>query len=362
MLRLGAALALGALLLISLACGRDGPGEEEVLASLTDLIVVPGYHEVAAESRNLRSSLEELCSTRNDESIASARQVWRDARRVWLRSQSTWFGPVMDRRSVGLIDWPEVEPDRIESVLSERPNLSEDDVRYTLASSQRGLGAVEYLVFGDDALERLSADSNRCDYLVTLGRVIEGETSAILEGWTVKREEGEGSYSGYFTGRASSSLITKQAVAELVRTQVFLVRVIVDMRLASALGLRESGQDLSQIPGGLGHNSLADLRNQVLGLRDMYQGHDSEDGLGISDIVRPQSDSTDDRMRDHFAASMAAIDAVEGPLVTAILERPEQVREVYDRLDELQVTLNTEVVSQLAVAVGFSDTDGDSLR
>ena len=356
------AVFTAALLIASLACGPDGPGEEAVLASLTDLVIVPGYQELAAESGNLRSALEQLCSARDEESLARARQTWRDVRRVTSRSEPTWFGPFMDRRSEGLVTWPVVEPDRIESMLSERPGLSDDDVRYTLASSQRGLGAVEHLVFGDDALALLSETPSRCDYLVTLGRVIDDEITGVLNEWTVKRDGGEGSYSGYFSGRASSSLITKTAVAELVRTQVFLVRTIVDMRLASALGLREDGQDLSQIPGALGHNALADLRNQVLGLRDMYEGHASEEGLGISDIVRPQSESTDDRMREHFAAAMSAIDAVEGPLKTAILERPEQVKAVYDRLDELQVTLNTEVVSQLAVAVGFSDTDGDSLR
>ena len=362
MMRLSIAVILGVLLLASLGCTGGGADEEAVLASLTDMVIVPGYTQLAEESRDLSSALATVCSGPDEDSLSNARQSWRDMGRVWMRSQSTWFGPVMDRRTVGLVGWPEVEPDRIEALLTNRPGLSEDDVRYTLSSSQRGLGAVEYLVFGDDALQQLSSDSNRCDYLVRLGRVIEDEVAAVLNEWTVKREEGEGSYNGYFTGRASASLITKQAVAELVRTQVFLVRTIVDMRLASALGLRESGQDLSVIPGGLGHNSLADLRNQVLGIRDMYEGHDSEEGMGISDIVRGQSEQTDDRMREHFAAAMSAIDAIEGPLIEAILERPEQVRAVYDRLDELQVTLNTEVVSQLAVAVGFSDTDGDSLR
>ena len=361
MTRLSIACILGVLVMASYGC-TDGVDEEAVLVSLTDLIIVPGYTQLAEESTSLRSSLEALCSDLDEQSIESARQSWRDIGLVWMRSQSTWFGPVMDRRTVGLVGWPEVEPDRIETLLSDSPGLSEDDVRYTLSSSQRGLWAVEYLVFGDDALQQLSSDINRCDYLVKLGRVIEDEAAAVLEEWTVKREEGEGSYSGYFTGRASASLITKTAVAELVRTQVFLVRTIVDMRLASALGLRESGQDLSVIPGGEGQNALADLRNQVLGIRDVYEGHDSEEGLGISDIVRGQSEETDERMRDHFLAAMSAIDAVEGPLIEAIVERPEQVRAVYDRLDELQVTLNTEVVSQLAVAVGFSDTDGDSLR
>ena len=361
MVRLSIALLLGVLLLASLGCTGGGVDEEAVLESLTDLVIVPGYTKLAEESTSFRSSLEGLCSGLDGKSLESARQSWRDMGRVWMRSQSTWFGPVMDRRTVGLVGWPEVEPDRLESLLSDRPGLSDDDVRYTLSSSQRGLGAVEYLLFGD-GLERLSSDSNRCEYLVTLGRVIEDETAAVLGEWTVKRDEGKGSYSGYFTGRASASLITKQAVADLVRTQVFLLRTIVDMRLASALGLRESGQDLSAIPGGEGQNALADLRNQVLGIRDMYEGHDSEEGQGISDIVRGRSEETDEAMLDHFKATLAAIDAVEGPLIEAIVERPEQVRAVYDRLDELQVTLNTEVVSHLAVAVGFSDTDGDSLR
>ena len=134
------------------------------------------------------------------------------------------------------------------------------------------------------------------------------------------------------------------------------------MRLASAMGLREGGPDLSLLPGGDGHNALSDLRNQVLGMRDMYLGLDRDDGLGISDLVRDLSVEADERMQIHFKDSLEAIDAVEMPLRAALDQRPGQVREVYDRLVELQRTLSTEVVSLLGVSVGFSDTDGDSLR
>ncbi len=349
-------------LLAAIACGESGASEEEILASLADLIIVPGYERVAAESQEMRAALEALCANPSDAAaMDGARREWRELREAWTRSQSTWFGPVMDRRSVGLIDWSPVEPERIETLLAERPNLTENEVSYTLSSSQRGMGAVEYLIFGDDAADALASAPARCGYVVTLGRVIERETAGILEEWTVEREEG-GAYSGFFTGRADSSLLTKTAVAELVRTQVFLMRTIVDMRLASALGLREGGADLSALPGGLGRNALADLRQQTLGLRDMYEGHASEGALGISDLARPISKDTDDRMRARFAAAVAAIDGVEGPLKAAIVERPEQTRAVYDRLSELQLTLETELVSHLSVAVGFSDTDGDSLR
>ena len=181
----------------------------------------------------------------------------------------------------------------------------------------------------------------------------------VLEEWSTGTGT-DPAYSDFFTGRSSSSLLTGQAVAEVVRTQVFMVRAIVDIRLATALGLRGDGPDPSAIPGGAGHNALDDLRNEVLGLQDVYLGPDG--GSGVSALVHELSAETDGRMRDHFEESLSAINSIEGPLKTAVAERPEQVRAAYDSLSGLKTTLNTEVVSLLGVSVGFSDTDGDSMR
>ena len=134
------------------------------------------------------------------------------------------------------------------------------------------------------------------------------------------------------------------------------------MRLATALGLREGGADPSAIPGGSGDNALADLRHEILGMRDIYLGRADADGLGISDLVRDLSSEVDERMREHFEEYLAAIDAIDVPLHTALEQQPDRVKAVYDSLAELQRTLSTEVVSLLGVSVGFSDTDGDSTR
>lgn len=353
---------LSALLMLAIACGTGATGDDAVLISLTDSIVVPGYEAVAQEAGDLRQALDGLCAGPSDATLSDARQAWRDVRAPWMRSEATWFGPVMERRSKSVMDWPEVRPERIEAMLENAPATTDDAVRHTLASTQRGLGAVEYLLFAPDAIELLSDPSSvRCEYLASLGRVVESESNALVAAWT-EGEDGGPPYKDFLTGRSDSSLLAGQAVAEVVRTQVFLIRTIVDMRLASALGLREGGADLAAIPGGNGRNALSDLRNQVLGMRDMYIGYEESEVLGISDLVKELSKETDERMRGNFERSLAAIDSVDMPLRTAILERPERVRPVYDSLQELQRTLSTEVVSLLGVSVGFSDTDGDSLR
>ena len=97
-------------------------------------------------------------------------------------------------------------------------------------------------------------------------------------------------------------------------------------------------------------------------MRDVYLGDTANDGLGVSHMITPLSAAADERMRSLFKDAMAAVDAVEDPLRAAVVDRPAQVRAVYDRLMDLRRAINTEVVSLLGVAVGFSDTDGDSMR
>ena len=356
------ALLSGILLALVVGCGSSGPDETEVLISLTDQVIVPTYQMASDDAQVLSAALEDVCSAPSEGSLQAARQAWRDARVSWMRSQAMGFGPVMDRRSAALVDWPTISHERIDATLVRNPDITDDEVRNVLASTQRGFGAVEYVLFDHETLSRLSEpQSPQCAYLTSLGRVIAAETAAIVEEWTVSRSGGA-PYQDFFTGRSSSSLLTGAAVGEAVRTQVFLMRTISDLRLAAALGLRQGGPDLSAIPGGAADNALADLRAELQGMWDMYVGREDSGGFGISALVMPLSDAADERMRSSFEEALAAVEAIDGSLHAAVLERPEQVRSFYDRLIELRRNFNTEVVSLLGVSVGFSDTDGDSMR
>ncbi len=360
--------AFGAVaLLCAAACsGGERVSREEVLVSLTDDLIVPRFQDVAERMDTLRSSTRALCAQPSAEILEDARGAWRDAPYrdswPWLRSQAMWFGPIMDRRSRSLVDWWPVEPERIEGTLSKRDSINADIIREFLSSTQRGLGAVEYVLFQDgpnglDALDALGeSGSIRCQYLTALADVIAEETAAALADWTGENADGI-SYAGYFNGTAKSSLIGKAAVDEAVRTSIFLSRIIVDMGLGKALGVEDSIPDISGIPGGAGHNQVTDIRNQLLGMRDIYIGADG--GLGIGALVRGASAESDERVRAAFDGAVAAVEGLSEPLPSMIQDHPETARKAYDALKELQTTLNTDVVSVLGVTVGFADTDGD---
>lgn len=346
-------LLAGALVATAVACGPGGPDEAEVLASITDDVMVPSYEALASETAEFRDALNALCAAPSEAALSDAQEAWRGAREAWARSEASGVGPVLDRRSTGVIAWAIVQPERIDTLLASDSAITADFVRSNISSTRRGLGGIEYVLFEEDAV--LAADSRRCSYLTSAASVIADESAALRDDWTA----GGSPYKDYFTGRADEPLETSEAVAEVVRTQVFLIRTIVDMRLAGALGLRGDA-DPTAIPGGAGLNALADLRNQVLGMRDVYEG--VGEGHGVSDLIVPLSEDADERVRAGFEASLAAIDAVDGPLREAATESSPQALAVYEALMALQDTISTEVVSLLGVSVGFSDADGDSLR
>ena len=349
---------LAALALLSAACGSGGPSDADVLISLADEVAVPAFQAVAEDMARLDEATQSVCQNPDDISAEAARQAWYDARASWMASEAMWFGPVMERRSRSLLDWSPTDIDGIEELLAQRRVLTATDIRETLASNQRGFGAMEYVLFDKGTTASPEGYSPRCAFLSALTSAASQETDAILSAWV----EGDGGspYRDYLTGRSGVALLASEAVAEVVRTQIFLIRDIVDMRLASALGLRDGGADPSAIPGTAADNGLEDLRNELQGMRRIYEGAGPR--LGISALVRPLSEDTDQRLRQQLADALGALDAVEGPLRVAIAERPSQVNEAYDRLAELQRTMATELVSLLGVSVGFTDTDGDSLR
>lgn len=358
-------LIASAVLLATLAaCASDGPGEAETLASVTDNVIVPRYEALASETAALRGALATACASPSGATLTAARGAWRRAVAAWAQSEASGVGPAQDRRSASRIAWPIVQPERIDALIADRPDLTADAASSEISSTQRGLWAVEHVLFAADAPAGLAPGSDRCAYLAAVAQVAADEASALLDEWRVAKDGGGPPYKDYFTARSAQGLITSDAVAELVRTQVFLIRTIVDMRLAGAMGLRDE-PDPSAIPGGAAENALADLRNQIEGMRAVYEGADGEsapDGYGLSALVAPRSADADARVRERFAAALAAMDALGAPLRQAAAQRSPEAQALLQALMDLQTTLSTEVVSLLGVSVGFSDADGDSLR
>ena len=341
----------------------DRVGRGEVLQSLTALVFLPGYGAAADRVARWAGSVEGLCAAPGRAGLDAARADWAAARQGWLRTEAYRFGPAMERRSASLVDWWPVDTGKIDGLLEGGDGVSGDGitgelVREYLPSTQRGLGAGEYLLFGPGS-EVLAAGSGdggrRCDYLRAAAGVAAAETAGILADW--QGVGGAPGYAGFYDGTAASSLLDREAEAIAVRSLVFQVRAIANMRLGAGLGV-DGAADVAAIPAGYADHSGADLLSQWEGIAAVYRG--GAGGLGLSDRVRTLSADTDARMLAAIESVIGAIGGLEGSLMTELEGGTGAARAVYDNVKALQRILNTEIVSLLGVSVGFADTDGDS--
>ncbi|MEM8705181.1 MAG: imelysin family protein [Actinomycetota bacterium] len=333
--------------LLAASCGSGGPDRADTLAALADEHVVPAYVAFAADASSLRDATDALCAQPSEATLATARDAMIEARASWKATEAMWVGPVMDRRSFTLIDW-RTSTDQIESLIANTDlTIDPDLLAKSIGSDQRGLGALEYLLFTEPTLAALD-DDRRCAYVSGLAVVMDDEAQGIVDTWTVGLD-GEAPFTEVFPVENNRHLDA------LVNDQLIMLRKMASAELGGALGFMSSEpgpQALIEGPAGIGRT---DLVQRLAGLRVSLIG-DGDGGVGPN-----LSDGLVERLTTSLDAADAALAAVaDGPLRATFDDDPASLSSLRDVLDELRGIIATEVVSELGVAVGFSDADGDS--
>ncbi len=346
------------------AASADPPTKKAVVVVLTANVVVPAYERAAARMADLAAAAQALCAAPDPAALTAARQAWREARAAWSFTAPLRFGPVMSRKSLGLVDWPAAPAAEIDTALAARESITLNDLREFLPSDRRGLGVMEYLLFGaddDDAILMALADpaTLRCDYLTALSQAAAAEVDAARTEWTEGAGDG-GPYRAVFDGSAASSLHESAALTDLVSAIVFLNQRIARMQLAPALGLDGVTPDPSTIPGGPAHNAVADMQSQVRAMQAIYSGGDSADALGLRHLTAQLSPEIDRQTAAALESAAAAIADLAEPLPETILDNPAPGQAAFDRIIAVQRLFNADIASLLNISIGFSDQDGDS--
>lgn len=344
------------------AASADPPTKKAVVVALTAKVIVPAYERAAARMTDLAAAADTLCAAPNPAALTAARQAWREARAAWSFTAPMRFGPVMTRKSLGLVDWPAAPAAEIDTALAARESITLNDIREFLPSDRRGLGVMEYLLFGaDEAILTALADpaTLRCDYLTALSQAAAAEVNAALLEWTQGAGD-SGPYRAVFDGSAASSLHESAALTDLVSAIVFLNQRIARMQLAPALGMDGVTPDPSTIPGGPAHNAGADMQSQVRAMQAIYSGGDSAEALGLRHLTAQLSPEIDRQTAAALESAAAAIAALDEPLPETILSDPAPGQAAFDRIIAVQRLFNADIASLLNISIGFSDQDGDS--
>ena len=150
------------------------------------------------------------------------------------------------------------------------------------------------------------------------------------------------------------------ALSEVVNRMGFTIEIIRADKLGVPLGTTSGGTPQpdkaeSQSSG----RSLEDLRDNLRGLERLYYGDEPTGQIGLDFYLRFRGHEFGALMRAELDASQAALDAIPGPLTTAITAAPASVNQAIETLGALQRFIQVDVINALALTLGFNDNDGD---
>jgi predicted lipoprotein len=102
------------------------------------------------------------------------------------------------------------------------------------------------------------------------------------------------------------------------------------------------------------------LRGELSGIEAIYLGtRNGASGLSLADAVADRNPTADTDLKNALTKAKAALEAIPGPLRTAVLNWRDAVQTAHQACRDVKRVLATEVAGALGTSLGFTVTDGD---
>jgi uncharacterized protein len=341
---------LVAILSVALAACSSGPPEVDVVSNAAHLALIPAMESAADEISALSTATEVFCSTPDGEAHEAATDAWRTAKEAWERSElTTLFGPADMLRTVSKVDYAPISESGIVELLASDTLIDVDYIDNRAASTQRGLGAVEYALFRDT---ESAADERTCALAGSSAVVAANAATALVDSWTTSFDGGEPWVDVY-----TMVIPPNQSFGDLVASFVETLKRQSLFELGQALGISAPEPNIEAIPEGAAGEAAAMYRSQLESIRVTVDAG-GEDSLG--ELIRARSPDVADRIDETLDRALAEVSALEGPMRDIASESPETLEPIYQDIADLRTLFESDVVSLLDITLGFSDTDGDT--
>jgi predicted lipoprotein len=335
-----------AALLAFAACKKNDNGdtpsqpatETAVLSNFVDNVARAQYDDLAAKADALHASIQALQSNATDDNLNAARNAWKDMRAVWERCEGFLFGPVEDDNYDPYMDtWP-TDYIQMDSLLASSGTLTLQDIQ-GITLSLRGFHPVEYILFGRNASRKASELTNRqMQYLASLSEDLRNNCRALANSW----DAAGGNYGAQILNAGTED--SKYGS----RREVFLA--IADGLIAICEEVGEgkmeepfAQQDPQKVESPYSGNSIADFRNNIVGLQNVYLGRYNSDGPGINDLVALGNVALDNKLQAQITAAINSFDNITHPFEQAIFDQKPQILQTQAALAELKTTLEDEL-------------------
>ena len=304
-----------------------------MLTDIANKVMVPAYQDLASQTALLAAvdGVQSYCDAIDgaDEAaqLENVKTLWNKASDAYARTEV---------HSVGPADIDGVYRYRVSSYASapldkcglDTSVVNQNSADFSLASrpaNQRGLGAVEYLIFNSDQdhscspntapagwndLTEVNRKSQRCEYAVVLANDIDAAADGIVDSWSVDGSN----YLAEFTGEDSAGEKLQELTDAII---VHMDKEAKDRKVGIPTGVKEECTNLScpdKVERPYVQTSLAGVKANLQGFIDVINGGD---GRGFDDLFADEGyGSTSDDMLTKAQVAIDNIDAATKSLFT----------------------------------------------
>jgi predicted lipoprotein len=269
------------------------------------------------------------------------------------------FGPYIefpDRWGSKIDFWPARE-DKIEELLAGDEAITAESLAKG-GTLTRGLPVIEYLLYSMDE-ESFEAESRWCELLVAATEDLVVMSGKIHDAWAPD----SGGFLSELTeaGLGSETYpVVKAGLGEVLNRFGHTVENIRVMKLQEPLGETAEQANSGVLESRFSGRSHEDIRDNLRGIETLYLGDGSAETFdSVQDLLISYGIDYAGVFRDHFDASMAAVDAIPEPLSGSLTKHRDAVQNAIDVLGELQRFIQVDLLGVFSLDLSFNDADGD---
>ncbi|QTD38197.1 imelysin family protein [Polaribacter batillariae] len=339
-----------------IACSKDEISEKaafDIQKYQTEFVnntITPANEEFVLNSEKLNEAILKFSTNVNEQNLLTLKTAWKNAALSYSKTEVGNFGNIKNTGiHLAIYSWSANEIG-IEDFITSTRVISENSIN-SLPTKTRGLSAIEYLIFEENATETITAfsDQRRLDYLIYLGENLLKKANSLKDQWQT--------YSPIFIKNTASGL--NGSINMTVNQMNVLLENIRRFKIGEPSGLENSTTiNTNLLQADKSGISLDIIEKNIESLKATYFGNT----YGLDDYVSliSNKDDINTAIKNQFLAIENDISSFANSSLKEVINAKNlKVNNLYQHIKELIVLIKVDVASTLSITVTFTDNDGD---
>ncbi|GEO05457.1 iron-regulated protein A precursor [Adhaeribacter aerolatus] len=326
----------------------NGFDKTAMLTNYADNLIIPAYAGMEQKLAALESAVNTFLATPTTETQQALKPIFKEAYLQFQRISVYQLGPAETLLLNNFLNTFPADAALIENNISNNTY----NLEVNAATKQQGFPALDYLLFSDQALQKLDQPTgpNRKKYVQDILARMKALVNTVHANWN-------NTYRAQFIANTRADV--GSPIGFLVNQFAYELDQLKGPRIGWPYGKQSGGTlfpEKSEAYYGGFSGSLA-VEN-LTSLKKAYTGNES--GKGISDyLIALKKEQLNTDVLRQFDLTIDKLKAIPDPLAASFTSHKDLVDAAYREVQNLLTLMKTDVASATGVRITYQDSDGD---